>query len=480
MIKNDRQFGIVRSRTERLERLQDDLLERLGRSPADASSLELELRATRAEIRRMRAELEAYELLKEGKAPVGSARTLEDVSRLLVRARIAAGLTQAELAERLDLKEQQIQRYEATDYESASLSRLIEVGEALDLQLCAEAGPVRVPVDTTTWLRNLRHDGIDASFLDRCFGAVDADDPASVTRTVARLSHVFRRTPEDVMAGRVVDPESESVPAAFKRSKRASRPRVAATSAYVDYLVGLILRATPRAAPELPANPVEVHRRLGGLERPVTFEAAVDYFWASGIPILPLSLSGGFEAALWRRDQRDVVVLNSTRELESLWLFILLHEGGHIGDPELASTRWLETDPGHDPDMAAERETHANEWAAATIFGGRSEALFEEVKRKAENQLPMMQRAVRYVARHENVGAGTLALNVAYRLGVEGVDWWGAAMNLQSGEGKPWQTARDALVARLDMSALEPLDADLLARALDLSPSDEADSGTER
>ncbi|MBW3663380.1 MAG: helix-turn-helix domain-containing protein [Actinobacteria bacterium] len=480
MIKNDRQFGIVRSRSERLERLQDDLLERLGRSPADASKLELELRATRAEIRRMRGELGDYQLLKEGKAPIGSARTLEDVSRLLVRARIAAGLTQADLAERLDLKEQQIQRYEATDYESASLSRLIEVGEALDLQLCAEAGSAGASFDATGWLRNLRDDGIDEWFLDRGFGAVDANDPDSVTRTIARLSHVFRRTPEDVMAGRVVDPGFEAVPAAFKRSKRASRPRIAATSAYVDYLVGLILRATPPAATDLPANPVEVHQRLGGLGRPVTFEAAVNFFWASGVPILPLSLSGGFDAALWRRDQRDVVVLNSTRELESLWLFILLHEGGHISDPELAGTRWLETDPGHDPDMAAERERHANEWASATIFGGRSEALFDEVRQKAENRLPMMQRAVRYVARHENVDVGPLALNVAYRLGEEGVDWWGAAMSLQSGDGRPWQTARDALVARLDMSALKPLDADLLARALDLSPSDGIDSGTER
>lgn len=38
--------------------------------------------------------------------------------------RIAAGLSQKELSERLGLKERQIQRYEATDYASANLTRV--------------------------------------------------------------------------------------------------------------------------------------------------------------------------------------------------------------------------------------------------------------------------------------------------------------------------------------------------------------------
>ena len=38
------------------------------------------------------------------------------------------------LAERLGLKEQQIQRYEATEYASANLARVIEVSETLGLK----------------------------------------------------------------------------------------------------------------------------------------------------------------------------------------------------------------------------------------------------------------------------------------------------------------------------------------------------------
>ena len=48
---------------------------------------------------------------------------------LLIRARIAQGLSQKSLAGRLGLKEQQIQRYEASEYASASLARIRSVAE---------------------------------------------------------------------------------------------------------------------------------------------------------------------------------------------------------------------------------------------------------------------------------------------------------------------------------------------------------------
>jgi transcriptional regulator with XRE-family HTH domain len=57
----------------------------------------------------------------------------------LIQGRIAAGLSQKELAERLGLKEQQIQRYDATDYASASLTRVCEVARSLGLKVKAEA-----------------------------------------------------------------------------------------------------------------------------------------------------------------------------------------------------------------------------------------------------------------------------------------------------------------------------------------------------
>ena len=56
-----------------------------------------------------------------------SLKLVADLPSILIKARIAQGLSQRDLAERVGVKEQQIQRYEATDYASANLARLKEV-----------------------------------------------------------------------------------------------------------------------------------------------------------------------------------------------------------------------------------------------------------------------------------------------------------------------------------------------------------------
>ena len=63
------------------------------------------------------------------------ASTLEDLPNILIRARIAKGFSQRQLAEAIGLKEQQIQRYEAEEYASANLQRLSEIAKALCLNI---------------------------------------------------------------------------------------------------------------------------------------------------------------------------------------------------------------------------------------------------------------------------------------------------------------------------------------------------------
>lgn len=58
-----------------------------------------------------------------------------DLPKTLIRARIASGITQEGLAHRLGVKTQQIQRYEATEYESASFARIRKVVQALGLRM---------------------------------------------------------------------------------------------------------------------------------------------------------------------------------------------------------------------------------------------------------------------------------------------------------------------------------------------------------
>ena len=69
--------------------------------------------------------------MKAGEFRLDRLAAVDELPTVLIKARISQGLSQKDLAERIGLKEQQIQRYEATDYASASLSRIKEVASAL-------------------------------------------------------------------------------------------------------------------------------------------------------------------------------------------------------------------------------------------------------------------------------------------------------------------------------------------------------------
>jgi transcriptional regulator with XRE-family HTH domain len=90
------------------------------------------------EIEILRAQAGEYEAFRAGQVNQVTVTSLNDLPDVLIRARIAAGLTQKGLAQLMGLKEQQIQRYEARGYESASFARLKEVAVALGLEMRIE------------------------------------------------------------------------------------------------------------------------------------------------------------------------------------------------------------------------------------------------------------------------------------------------------------------------------------------------------
>ena len=58
-----------------------------------------------------------------------------DLPKVLVKARIAAKITQKELADRLGLEETRIKQYEESDYQCASWVEIIDITEALAIEL---------------------------------------------------------------------------------------------------------------------------------------------------------------------------------------------------------------------------------------------------------------------------------------------------------------------------------------------------------
>lgn len=91
--------------------------------------------AIRSQINDLEAELAEYEELRQGQTVTLEAESITGIGAMLVKARIMRNLTQKELAERLSLAEQQIQRYEATNYRGVSVERLQQVADALKLHV---------------------------------------------------------------------------------------------------------------------------------------------------------------------------------------------------------------------------------------------------------------------------------------------------------------------------------------------------------
>jgi transcriptional regulator with XRE-family HTH domain len=475
VIKNDRQFRIVRARVERLSRLAEELEERLRRGGPDGRRTELELKAVRGETARMREEVEEYEALRSGRVDVGSARSVEDLPRLLIRARIAAGLTQAQLAEKLGLKEQQIQRYESTDYEGASLARLSQVARMLGVDLVPMEAPPTVP-SLSKLARRLESIGLDRAVLTKRIAPPAAragrEDAPTILSLAARLGRIFGWDLRDVVSD--AEPSLRSAElAAFKVPRSASERRLKAYAEYAHYLVIQTLEATPDLklwrVPDSPSVLRSLIEERGGL----TLKATVACAWDLGIPILPLADPGGFHAAYWRHDGRGVIVLKQRHRKHALWLFDLLHELSHASEaPEQPERKVIDLPPDDPFRRDSPQEKRANEFAGEVLFGDDPARLFSLVWKKSGGNIGLLKRTVELVARKEGVDLGTLAYYVAHSASAHGIDWWATATSLQPDRGDPWALCRDLYLSRIDLSRQEPLDRELVLQAVADDPEE--------
>jgi len=132
MIKNERQYRVAKAQAAKFE---EALKAMQTRSRKDRTThprlIKAQKDALESQLESLRRELAEYEELESGNMPPPDLEYISVVPRDLIRARIASGLSQKELAKRLGMPEQQIQRYEAKEYKSVSLARISEVAKVL-------------------------------------------------------------------------------------------------------------------------------------------------------------------------------------------------------------------------------------------------------------------------------------------------------------------------------------------------------------
>jgi DNA-binding transcriptional regulator YiaG len=135
MITNERQYRIIKGWLKKFEAsaaLQDsrephpDVHPRIHQAVTDALRSEAEV---------LRDQLQEYERLRAGRVTQRTLRSLNELPKAIIEARIAAHVTQKGLAARLGVAEQQVQRWEANDYSGVTLRRLQEIVDALDAKI---------------------------------------------------------------------------------------------------------------------------------------------------------------------------------------------------------------------------------------------------------------------------------------------------------------------------------------------------------
>lgn len=127
MIRNQQQLKAAYEAIHRFESFERSMA--AANDPRQATSLS----AIRGEIAALKDAINEYSQLGKGITDSIKIESIYDIPDALIKARIAKGWPQSELATRLGVKTQQVQRWEADDYESISACRLFEISDVLGL-----------------------------------------------------------------------------------------------------------------------------------------------------------------------------------------------------------------------------------------------------------------------------------------------------------------------------------------------------------
>jgi transcriptional regulator with XRE-family HTH domain len=138
MIKTTKQLEITKSRIADFRAMLAELTNIPAEQVENSVLHQAQLAAIRSTIESLTKEIMIYESLRKGQLCAVKGGNFDELARILIQTRIAKGWTQTRLAEEVGIDTQQIQRYEANDYEGTSLARLYEVVDALEIPLTFE------------------------------------------------------------------------------------------------------------------------------------------------------------------------------------------------------------------------------------------------------------------------------------------------------------------------------------------------------
>jgi transcriptional regulator with XRE-family HTH domain len=133
MIKNERQLSIAQAKHTEL------LTAAATANNEDDAAVFISLADDLAQ------EISEYVAVVTGEENVFKLESVDDLTEVVVKARLAQGWTQKQLADELGVSEQMVQRDEAGGYARAGLGRLADAVDALGYTLIGELRPAHLP-----------------------------------------------------------------------------------------------------------------------------------------------------------------------------------------------------------------------------------------------------------------------------------------------------------------------------------------------
>jgi HTH-type transcriptional regulator/antitoxin HigA len=134
MIKNKKQYKRTKELMLQFKSALDDLESRVD-AIEDKEDYEYTYNSYQYQYSQLEEEAVEYENIRNHRTKVLVDKSIDNLHEVLIQARIARNWTQTDLAKELELSPQQIQRYEATNYEGVSLWKVLDILDALELKI---------------------------------------------------------------------------------------------------------------------------------------------------------------------------------------------------------------------------------------------------------------------------------------------------------------------------------------------------------
>jgi transcriptional regulator with XRE-family HTH domain len=148
MIKNEKEYKYSQDCAKRFVYSLEVMEQDEAWKQNDPSGWQLSHDVKQSHLMALQAEITEYEMLTahdKHKPIVLTIDDIHDLPQILIKARIAAKLSQQQLADLAGLTAEQIQHYEANDYEDASFLDVMLVINTLDIKI--QTGEFLVPLD---------------------------------------------------------------------------------------------------------------------------------------------------------------------------------------------------------------------------------------------------------------------------------------------------------------------------------------------